>query len=52
LGDGGSGKTSFLKKFMGGEFEKSYIPTLGVDVKPLNFGNVEYSVWDTAGQVD
>lgn len=37
-----------------GEFEKKYIPTLGVEVRPLkfstNFGPLIFNVWDTAGQ--
>lgn len=37
-----------------GEFEKKYIPTLGVEVRPLrfstNFGPIVFNVWDTAGQ--
>merc|ERR1712232_929210 len=39
---------------MGGEFEKKYIPTLGVEVHPLKFhtskGPIMFNVWDTAGQ--
>merc|ERR1711959_17919 len=37
-----------------GEFEKKYIPTLGVEVHPLKFntncGVLTFNVWDTAGQ--
>ena len=37
-----------------GEFEKKYIPTLGVEVRPLrfatNFVPIVFNVWDTAGQ--
>jgi GTP-binding nuclear protein Ran len=54
VGDGGSGKTTFVKRHLTGEFEKSYIPTLGVDVHPLMFhtnGGVKcFNVWDCAGQ--
>ncbi|KAK8924787.1 GTP-binding nuclear protein GSP1/Ran [Metarhizium anisopliae] len=54
VGDGGTGKTTFVKRHLTGEFEKKYIATLGVDVHPLgfttNFGPIQFDVWDTAGQ--
>ncbi|CAE7156135.1 unnamed protein product [Rhizoctonia solani] len=54
VGDGGTGKTTFVKRHLTGEFEKKYIATLGVEVHPLafttNFGNIVFNVWDTAGQ--
>lgn len=54
VGDGGVGKTTFVKRHISGEFEKKYVPTLGVDVRPLrfttNYGPVCFNVWDTAGQ--
>eukprot|EP01090_Pellita_catalonica_P004296 TRINITY_DN14125_c0_g1_i2.p1 TRINITY_DN14125_c0_g1~~TRINITY_DN14125_c0_g1_i2.p1 ORF type:complete len:214 (-),score=40.45 TRINITY_DN14125_c0_g1_i2:96-737(-) len=54
VGDGGVGKTTFVQRHITGEFEKKYIPTLGVEVRPLkfhtNFGPVLFNVWDTAGQ--
>ena len=54
IGDGGVGKTTFVKRHISGEFEKKYVPTLGVDVRPLrfntNYGPVCFNVWDTAGQ--
>lgn len=54
VGDGGTGKTTFVKRHLTGEFEKKYIATLGVEVHPLkfytNFGNILFNVWDTAGQ--
>ncbi|KAF5358333.1 hypothetical protein D9756_001408 [Leucocoprinus leucothites] len=51
VGDGGTGKTTFVKRHLTGEFEKKYIgtkkvlsdmgpisrPTLGVEVHPLSF---------------
>ena len=33
-GDGGTGKTTFVKRHLTGEFEKKYIATLGVEVHP------------------
>merc|ERR1712225_162412 len=54
VGDGGTGKTTFVKRHLTGEFEKKYIATLGVEVHPLefhtNFGKIISNVWDTAGQ--
>ncbi|CUF13200.1 ras-related GTP-binding nuclear protein Rtb2, putative, partial [Bodo saltans] len=35
VGDGGVGKSTFLKRHLTGEFEKNYIATFGVDVHPL-----------------
>ncbi|KAI9892066.1 MAG: GTP-binding nuclear protein gsp1/Ran [Vezdaea aestivalis] len=54
VGDGGTGKTTFVKRHKTGEFEKKYIATLGVEVHPLGFttnlGEINFDVWDTAGQ--
>jgi GTPase SAR1 family protein len=49
-----SGKTTFVKRHLTGEFEKKYEATVGVSVHPLNFytnlGEIIFNVWDTAGQ--
>jgi GTP-binding nuclear protein Ran len=54
VGDGGVGKTTFVKRHLTGEFEKKYIATLGVEVHPLKFhtnrGLIVFNIWDTAGQ--
>jgi GTP-binding nuclear protein Ran len=54
VGDGAVGKTTFVKRHLTGEFEKKYVPTLGVDVHPIlfhtNYGPLTFNVWDTAGQ--
>jgi GTP-binding nuclear protein Ran len=54
VGDGGVGKTTFVKRHRTGEFEKKYVPTMGVEVHPLpfstNLGPVVFNCWDTAGQ--
>lgn len=54
VGDGGVGKTTFVKRHITGEFEKKYVATLGVQVYPLKFytnmGLIQFNVWDTAGQ--
>lgn len=54
VGDGGTGKTTFVKRHLTGEFEKKYVATLGVEVHPLRFhtnrGPIVFNCWDTAGQ--
>jgi len=54
VGDGGTGKTTFVKRHLSGEFEKKYIATVGVEVHPLvfhtNLGPICFNAWDTAGQ--
>ena len=54
IGDGGVGKTTYVKRHLTGEFEKKYIATLGVEVHPMPFhtskGLIKFNVWDTAGQ--
>lgn len=51
---GGTGKTTFVKRHLTGEFEKKYIATLGVEVHPIrfhtNYGEICFNTWDTAGQ--
>lgn len=51
VGDGGTGKTTFVKRHLTGEFEKKYVATLGVEVHPLVFhtnrGAIRFNVWDT-----
>merc|ERR1711990_191487 len=54
VGDGGTGKTTFVKRHLTEEFEKKYLPTVGVSVHPLDFntncGPIRFDCWDTAGQ--
>ena len=54
IGDGGVGKTTFVKRHQTGEFEKKYIATQGVEVSSITFntnhGPIKLSLWDTAGQ--
>ena len=54
IGDGGVGKTSFVKRHLTGEFNKQYIPTIGAEIRRLTFstteGEVHFTCWDTAGQ--
>ncbi|EIJ87305.1 GTP-binding nuclear protein Ran [Nematocida parisii] len=54
VGDGGTGKTTFVKRHLTGEFTKRYIATVGAETYVLpfytNYGQVNYTVFDTAGQ--
>lgn len=54
IGDGGTGKTTYVKRHLTGEFTRKYIATVGADVYPLpfytNLGAFIFEVWDTAGQ--
>ena len=54
IGDGGVGKTTFVKRHITGEFQKPYIPTKGAEVSEMNLmtsrGNICLKIWDTAGQ--
>jgi GTP-binding nuclear protein Ran len=54
VGDGSTGKTTFVKRHLTGEYEKKYNPTVGVEVRKLLFhtsgGPICFEVWDTAGQ--
>lgn len=54
IGDGGTGKTTFVKRHVTGEFTKKYIATVGAETYSLpfhtNYGTICFDVWDTAGQ--
>lgn len=58
VGDGGVGKTTYLKRFLTGEFEKRYIPTVGAEIhdmgrlslKVATDAHTRFEIWDTAGQ--
>ncbi|KAF7700639.1 GTP-binding nuclear protein GSP1/Ran [Cucumispora dikerogammari] len=55
VGDGGVGKTTYIRRIRDGDFEKNYHATLGVNVFNLpfytNLGEmIIFEVWDTAGQ--
>lgn len=54
VGDGRVGKSAFVQHHLIGEFQTSYLPTLGVEVHPLtlktNKGLKHFNVWDCAGQ--
>jgi GTP-binding nuclear protein Ran len=60
VGDGGVGKTTYVRRYTQGSFQTPYVPTLGVEVvylsSELNHLPLQdvtpnsTSVWDTAGQ--
>ena len=54
IGDGGVGKTTFVKRHLTGEFQKPYIPTRGAECNVIDFftnhGKIRFHIWDTAGQ--
>jgi GTP-binding nuclear protein Ran len=49
IGDGGVGKTTFVKRHLTGEFEKKYVATVGAEVHPMDFttnrGKLIFNVW-------
>lgn len=56
VGDGAVGKTSLIKKFTKGTFEKDYLKTLGAQfskyTKEFNGDLIRLVFWDIAGQDD
>ena len=42
VGDGGTGKTTFVKRHITGEFEKKYEPTIGVEVRLLSISYLPF----------
>lgn len=53
VGDGGVGKTTFIKRHLTGEFSVRYDPTLGMEVHPLTFhtnrGTITFNAFDISG---
>ncbi|MHA1804525.1 MAG: Rab family GTPase [Promethearchaeota archaeon] len=56
IGDGAVGKTSLIKKYTQGSFQKDYIKTLGAQFskydEKINGDNVKLFFWDIAGQAE
>jgi len=56
IGDGAVGKTSLIKKFTKGTFEKDYVKTIGAQFskyhKKINGDMIRLLFWDIAGQDD
>ena len=53
VGDGGVGKTSFVRRLGTGTYTSQYDATIGVEIHPLEIptpnGDVVLDIWDTAG---
>ena len=53
FGGAKSGKTAFLKRFITGEFQSTYVPTVGVEVYSIvldtTHGQVRLNIWDVPG---
>lgn len=54
LGDGGSGKSSFLRRYVSGEFDHRYVATFPYqyhfDIKfSTNYGSIVFEVLESAG---
>ncbi len=56
IGDGAVGKTSLIKKYTQGSFQKDYIKTLGAQFskydEEIDGNNVKLFIWDIAGQAE
>ena len=54
VGNGGVGKTAYIKRIRTGEFEEKYFTTIGAEVHPIsfetNYGKLIFNVWDCSGQ--
>ena len=55
VGEGGVGKTAFIKRCKKNYFEQAYKPTLGAHVSPIISGSGSsdetFHMWDIAGQI-
>ncbi|KAJ5183364.1 P-loop containing nucleoside triphosphate hydrolase protein [Penicillium capsulatum] len=53
VGDAGTGKSAWLKRFLLGEIIEEYIPTIDHDIEPLNIGTTRgqcsLEIWDISG---
>ena len=53
VGASGTGKTTWWKRVLTGDFENLYVPTLGVEVRhvgpELGYAPIQIDIWDTAG---
>jgi GTP-binding nuclear protein Ran len=52
VGDGGVGKSQFVKRLSGFDFDPIYKTTLGVEVRPIvdRDCGIKYNIWDIAGK--
>lgn len=54
VGDGGVGKSTYIRRHLTGDFERKYLPTVGVYIRDLHLntsiGEFTFNMWDCAGQ--
>jgi GTP-binding nuclear protein Ran len=54
VGDSGVGKSTFIHRWITGEFRQKYIATIGAEVHPIpldtNHGMYTLNIWDISGQ--
>lgn len=50
IGDGGVGKTEFIRAILNQPFEKDYKPNDHIDVYNMQYMGVDVAFWDSAGQ--
>ena len=51
VGEGDSGKSTFIKRLRTGEIEVRYIATMGVKVHPIPYSNeLTFKLWDCGGK--
>lgn len=50
VGDGGVGKTTYVKRLITSDFERKYVATLGVEVNCVsfntNYGTINFDFWE------
>jgi GTP-binding nuclear protein Ran len=53
VGDGGTGKSTFIERHLTGNFRTYYIATIGADIHALlfhtSYGPIVFDIWDIAG---
>ncbi|KAG0376249.1 GTP-binding nuclear protein gsp1/Ran [Mortierella sp. AD032] len=51
VGNGGVGKSTFVKRYLASDLKKTYLSTRGAEVYPLNFttnyGDITFNIWDS-----
>jgi len=49
IGESQTGKSSYVKLLLTGQYQIEYIPTMGVEVYPIVYECLTFNVWDTSG---
>lgn len=50
IGDAKTGKTKWINNILGTDDDK-YVPTIGVNVFPIEIENIKLNIWETAGNI-